>query len=101
MITSKMSIGLFLLRVTVNKIHKWIIYVAMFLTVICGLVSNVPLRTACERYTDFCAKGFLLRYPVSMHANQFFLGQAARGWDVHQRRRDHRPHLLVQRHLGR
>ena len=38
MITSKMSIGLFLLRVTVKKLHKYIIYCAMGLTVLCGLI---------------------------------------------------------------
>jgi hypothetical protein len=38
MITSKISIGLFLLRVTVKKLHKWIIYAAMGLTVLTGLV---------------------------------------------------------------
>jgi len=38
MILSKISIGLFLLRVTVKKIHKWIIYAAMGLTVLCGLI---------------------------------------------------------------
>jgi hypothetical protein len=38
MITSKISIGLFLLRVTVSTIHKWIIYSAMGITVLTGTV---------------------------------------------------------------
>jgi hypothetical protein len=36
MITSKVSIGLFLLRVTVKPIHKWIIYCAMTISVFTG-----------------------------------------------------------------
>jgi hypothetical protein len=38
MIASKISIGLFLLRVTVRKIHKWVIYTALGLTVLIGLL---------------------------------------------------------------
>jgi hypothetical protein len=38
MITSKVSIGLFLLRVTVKPIHKWIIYCAMGISVFTGAV---------------------------------------------------------------
>ncbi|KAH6886810.1 hypothetical protein B0T10DRAFT_490369 [Thelonectria olida] len=37
MIASKLSIGVFLLRITVNKIHTWIIYAAMFCTVVSGI----------------------------------------------------------------
>ncbi|KAK6844008.1 hypothetical protein PG987_004868 [Apiospora arundinis] len=36
MIASKISIGIFLLRITVVKIHKWIIYVVLLLSVISG-----------------------------------------------------------------
>ncbi|KAF2829370.1 hypothetical protein CC86DRAFT_188779 [Ophiobolus disseminans] len=36
MVASKTSIGLFLLRVTVKPIHKWIIYCAMGITVLTG-----------------------------------------------------------------
>lgn len=38
MIGAKISIGLFLLRVTVQRIHQWIIYTVMGLTVLTGLV---------------------------------------------------------------
>jgi hypothetical protein len=38
MITSKVSIGLFLLRVAVKRIHKWIIYCAMAISVFTGAV---------------------------------------------------------------
>jgi hypothetical protein len=36
MVTSKVSIGLFLLRVTIKPIHKWIIYAAMAVSVFTG-----------------------------------------------------------------
>jgi hypothetical protein len=36
MVTSKVSIGLFLLRVTIKPIHKWIIYAAMTVSVFTG-----------------------------------------------------------------
>jgi hypothetical protein len=36
MITSKVSIGLFLLRVAVKPVHKWIIYCAMAISVFTG-----------------------------------------------------------------
>ncbi|KAH5416452.1 hypothetical protein HBI46_120590 [Parastagonospora nodorum] len=38
MITSKVSIGLFLLRVTIKPMHKWIIYAAMAISVFTGAV---------------------------------------------------------------
>lgn len=38
MIAAKISIGLFLLRITPKKIHHWIIYTVMGLTVLTGLV---------------------------------------------------------------
>lgn len=38
MIASKISIGIFLLRLTVKKIHHWIIYLCLLLTVVTGLV---------------------------------------------------------------
>ena len=37
MIAAKISIGLFLLRVTVKPLHRWIIFTAMGLSVITGL----------------------------------------------------------------
>jgi hypothetical protein len=38
MIAAKLSIGLFLLRITTKPIHKWIIYTVMGLNVLCGFV---------------------------------------------------------------
>jgi hypothetical protein len=38
MIFAKVSIGMFLLRVTISPIHRWIINIVMGLTVLTGLV---------------------------------------------------------------
>lgn len=38
MITSKMSIAYFLLRIATKKVHIWIIYCAMIFTVLAGVV---------------------------------------------------------------
>ncbi|KAL0932154.1 uncharacterized protein CTRU02_213106 [Colletotrichum truncatum] len=38
MITSKMSIAYFLLRIATTKAHQWVIYTAMFFTVLSGVV---------------------------------------------------------------
>ncbi|KAF4500543.1 integral membrane PTH11 [Fusarium agapanthi] len=44
MISCKLSIGYFLLRVTTEKIQRWIIYLAMFLTALsCGIFFFVTL----------------------------------------------------------
>ncbi|KAI4623708.1 uncharacterized protein J4E88_009345 [Alternaria novae-zelandiae] len=56
MITSKMSIGLFLLRVTVKKLHKYIIYAAMGLTVLCGLVFFFVTLFQCHPISFFWDK---------------------------------------------
>lgn len=64
MITSKVSIGLFLLRVTVKKIHKWIIYAAMSITVLTGVVfffvtllQCTPISFFWTRFTPDAPKG--------------------------------------------
>lgn len=38
MITSKLSVGVFLLRITVKKVHIWIIYFAMFASLLAGVL---------------------------------------------------------------
>ena len=38
MISCKLSIGYFLLRVTTEKVQKWIIYLAMFSTALSGII---------------------------------------------------------------
>ncbi|KAK8022297.1 hypothetical protein PG993_013064 [Apiospora rasikravindrae] len=48
MITSKISIGVFLLRITVVKAHKWIIYVVLFLSVITGVVFFFVTLLQCQ-----------------------------------------------------
>ncbi|KAK6851677.1 hypothetical protein PG995_011802 [Apiospora arundinis] len=48
MIASKISIGLFLLRITVIKVHKWIIYVVLFLSVITGMVFFFVTLLQCQ-----------------------------------------------------
>lgn len=56
MIASKISIGLFLLRVTVTRIHKCIIYVAMGLTVLTGLVFFFVTLLQCSPINFFWDK---------------------------------------------
>ncbi|KAF2032657.1 hypothetical protein EK21DRAFT_60357 [Setomelanomma holmii] len=56
MITSKISIGLFLLRVTVKPIHKWILYCAMGLTVFTGLVFFFVTLLQCSPISYFWDK---------------------------------------------
>ncbi|KAF2191951.1 hypothetical protein K469DRAFT_556288 [Zopfia rhizophila CBS 207.26] len=56
MIFSKISIGLFLLRVTPNKIHRWIIYTVMGLTVITGIVFFFVTLLQCTPINYFWDK---------------------------------------------
>ncbi|CAO2654833.1 Nn.00g115660.m01.CDS01 [Neocucurbitaria sp. VM-36] len=53
MIGAKISIGLFLLRVTIHKIHRWIIYVAMGLTVLTGLIFFFVTLLQCSPISYF------------------------------------------------
>ncbi|KAF1839424.1 hypothetical protein BDW02DRAFT_635709 [Decorospora gaudefroyi] len=53
MITSKVSIGLFLLRVTVSKVHRWIIMIAMGLTVLTGLIFFFVTLLQCSPISYF------------------------------------------------
>ncbi|KAK7960880.1 hypothetical protein PG996_011522 [Apiospora saccharicola] len=48
MIASKISIGVFLLRITIVKAHKWIIYVVLFLSVITGIVFFFVTLLQCQ-----------------------------------------------------
>lgn len=56
MIAAKISIGLFLLRVTVKRIHKYIIYTAMGLTVLTGLVFFFVTLLQCSPISFFWDK---------------------------------------------
>jgi hypothetical protein len=53
MITSKISIGLFLLRVTVKQIHKRIIYCAVGISVLTGLVFFFVTLLQCTPISFF------------------------------------------------
>jgi hypothetical protein len=54
MILSKISIGVFLLRVAVQKIHKWIIYAAMAITGFTGAVFFFVTVFQCTPISYFC-----------------------------------------------
>ncbi|KAK8106677.1 hypothetical protein PG999_010036 [Apiospora kogelbergensis] len=56
MIASKLSIGVFLLRITVIKSHKWIIYVVLFLSVITGIVFFFVTLLQCQPLYYFWVK---------------------------------------------
>ncbi|KAF2476778.1 uncharacterized protein BDR25DRAFT_203703, partial [Lindgomyces ingoldianus] len=53
MISSKVSIGFFLLRVTVKKIHAWIIYVAMSISILAGVVFFFVCLFQCTPVSHF------------------------------------------------
>jgi hypothetical protein len=54
MILSKISIGVFLLRVTVQNIHKWILYAAMAITGFTGAVFFFVTVFQCTPISYFC-----------------------------------------------
>ena len=56
MITAKTSIGLFLLRVTIQPIQRWIIYIVMGLTVMTGLVFFFVTLLQCAPLSYFWDK---------------------------------------------
>ncbi|KAF1943002.1 hypothetical protein EJ02DRAFT_151838 [Clathrospora elynae] len=56
MIAAKISIGIFLLRVTVRKLHKWILYIAMALTVLTGLIFFFVTLLQCMPISYFWDK---------------------------------------------
>ncbi|KAK7747483.1 hypothetical protein SLS53_001738 [Cytospora paraplurivora] len=53
MILSKISIAIFLLRIIVEKIHLWLIYVALFINVLSGLVFFFVTLLQCHPLTYF------------------------------------------------
>ncbi|KAI1421253.1 hypothetical protein F5Y12DRAFT_38429 [Xylaria sp. FL1777] len=57
MIASKISIGVFLLRLTVSKVHHWIIYIVMFFTVASGVVFFFVTLFQCNPIPFFWDKG--------------------------------------------
>lgn len=56
MITVKISIGLFLLRITIKPIQRWIIYIVMGLTVLTGLVFFFVTLLQCTPISFFWDK---------------------------------------------
>jgi hypothetical protein len=56
MIMIKVSIGLFLLRITIHKIQRWIIYIVMGLTVLTGLVFFFVTLLQCTPISFFWDK---------------------------------------------
>ncbi|KAJ4293192.1 hypothetical protein N0V90_008474 [Kalmusia sp. IMI 367209] len=53
MISSKLSIGFFMLRITVKKIHIWILYGAMFISVLAGVVFFFVCAFQCHPVSMF------------------------------------------------
>ncbi|ETS78740.1 hypothetical protein PFICI_08593 [Pestalotiopsis fici W106-1] len=53
MICSKLSIGFFLLRITVKKIHIWIVYGAMFFSVLSGIAFFLVTLLQCTPVSFF------------------------------------------------
>lgn len=67
MIFAKISIGLFLLRVTVSKIHRLIIFIVMGLTVLTGIVFFFVSLFQCTPISYFWDKnqdGFCVNVDV-------------------------------------
>ena len=56
MICSKISIGYFLLRITVKRLHTWIIYGAMAITVMTGVVFFFVTIFQCNPVSYFWNK---------------------------------------------
>lgn len=53
MISSKISIGVFLLRLTTYKVHRWIIYSVMTVTVLTGIVFFFVTLLQCHPINYF------------------------------------------------
>jgi hypothetical protein len=56
MITSKISIGWFLLRIAIKRIHSWIIYSAMFISVVAGIAFFFVCMFQCKPVSYFWNK---------------------------------------------
>jgi hypothetical protein len=53
MICVKISVGLFLLRITVSRVHRWIIYINMCLTALTGAVFFFVTLLQCHPISFF------------------------------------------------
>jgi hypothetical protein len=53
MITSKISIGFFFLRVTVHRIHKYIIYLVVTTSIVAGIAFFFVCLFQCNPISDF------------------------------------------------
>ncbi|OLN86602.1 hypothetical protein CCHL11_10143 [Colletotrichum chlorophyti] len=67
MIASKISIGYFLLRITVRKIDVWIIYIVMMLTVCTGVVFFFVTLLQCQPISYFWNKDTQTGHCVNMN----------------------------------
>ncbi|KUI53596.1 hypothetical protein VP1G_01006 [Cytospora mali] len=56
MIFSKISIGIFLIRIIVEKVHLWFIYVALFINVLSGMVFFMVTLLQCHPVSYFWNK---------------------------------------------
>jgi hypothetical protein len=56
MITSKISIGFFLLRVTVKRTHAWIIYGVVSLSIVAGFAFFFVVLLQCNPVSDYWLK---------------------------------------------
>ncbi|RSM19195.1 hypothetical protein CDV31_001871 [Fusarium ambrosium] len=53
MVSSKLSIGWFLLRVTTSKVHRWVIYLAMMSTTLSGIIFFFVTLFQCSPMSYF------------------------------------------------
>ncbi|EFQ26927.1 uncharacterized protein GLRG_02098 [Colletotrichum graminicola M1.001] len=56
MVISKMSIAFFLMRITTQKIHRWVVYIAMLSTVISGVLFFFVTLFQCQPVSFFWNK---------------------------------------------
>lgn len=56
MIFSKISIGIFLIRIIVEKVHLWLIYVALLINVMSGLAFFLVTLLQCQPVSYFWDK---------------------------------------------
>lgn len=56
MILSKLSIGAFLLRIVVAKLHRWILYTAIFINILTGLIFFFVTMLQCNPISYFWNK---------------------------------------------
>ncbi|KAK2030771.1 hypothetical protein LX32DRAFT_637841 [Colletotrichum zoysiae] len=56
MVISKMSIAYFLMRITTQKVHRWVVYLAMLFTVISGIIFFFVTLFQCHPISFFWNK---------------------------------------------